>query len=553
MKIKFNIQALALLAAALTAVCAPAAAKKATQKPNLLSIRNSITDTAIVYPESFETDVQKMMQNWYLQNYAALDADVGTRSVGDTSEETYIKRLQALPTQIEMPYNQIVRNYIDAYVTKHRALVEAMLGMSLYYMPIFEQALEKEGLPLELKYLPVIESAINPDAVSRSGAAGLWQIVVNTAKGLGLEVNSLVDQRRDPYASSEAAARYLKELYSTFGDWSLAIAAYNCGPGNVTKALRRAGGDGPHDFWEIYYFLPKETRTYVPSFIAANYVMTYFKLHGISPALAKKPIITDTVTVDRRLHFKQISAVLDIPIEALRVLNPQYRKDVIPATPERPYTLTLPSQQIYSFLMSSDSVAQFDQASYAQRRTAEPGMVKSPTGEYTTERQLVTKYYKVKRGDNITKIANQFGVSVADIKKWNKLKNNTVRLGESLKIEVYETVKVPVTQEEPDNDEVVVAEAAEEADTAPEPADKTDTATASQTPAKTETATAKKPAAASQKAATTGPTKHKVRRGESLSKIAAKYRGVSVADIKRANNLTSDDIKAGQTLIIPTK
>ena len=523
------------MAAALVA----AAANGANNKPNLLSIRDTITDYSIVYPESFETDTEKMLQNWYLQNYVVLDTDVEDWESNEASDEVYIERLQAMPTQIEMPYNQIVRNYIDTYVTRRRTLVEAMLGMSLYYLPIFEQALESEGLPLELKYLPVIESALNPDATSASGAAGLWQFMINTAKGLGLEVNSLVDERRDPYKSSEAAARYLKSLYKIYGDWSLAIAAYNCGPGKVNKALNRIGGKGEgHDFWEIYNFLPNETREYVPAFIAANYVMTYFKYHNISPGLARKPILTDTVSVDRRVHFKQISAVLDIPIEALRVLNPQFRKDIIPGSAEHQYMLTLPSQQVYSYIMSADSIATFDQNTYAQRSTAEPGEVKSPTGEYTVEKRLVTKYHKVKKGENITKIANQYGVSIDAVKKANGMKNNTVKLGEVLKINVYENVKVPVVPDGDDDDANTAAQA------------KTDSTSTSKTTAAKTSTTAKK---SSSTATQSGPRKHKVKRGESLSKIAAQYRGVSVADIKKANNLTSDEIKAGQTLTIPTK
>ena len=252
---------------------------------SILSLKQSITDKAIVYPESFETDTKQMMQNWYLRNYAVLDDDVENRKSNDVSDAVYIERLKKMPTEIEMPFNSVVKSYIQMYTQKRRTLVEAMLGMSLYYMPIFEQALEKEGLPLELKYLPVIESALNPNAVSRVGATGLWQFMIKTAKGLGLEVNSLVDERRDPYRSSEKAAKYLKELYSIYNDWSLAIAAYNCGPGNVNKALRRAGGS-KKDFWEIYAFLPAETRGYVPAFIAANYVMTYFKAHNINPGLS---------------------------------------------------------------------------------------------------------------------------------------------------------------------------------------------------------------------------------------------------------------------------
>ncbi|MDD6851428.1 MAG: lytic transglycosylase domain-containing protein, partial [Bacteroidales bacterium] len=270
--------------------------------PNILSVKETISDSAIVYPESYYSDTHRMMQNWYIQNYIVLDADVEQRSGGTVSDEEYIKRLQALPTIIEMPYNQVVRNHIEFYLTRIRSKVEVILGLSMYYLPILEQALEKEGLPLELKYLAVVESALDPNAVSNAGAAGLWQFMIRTARDEGLEVNSLVDERRDPYRSSEKAAKFLKKLHRIFGDWSLAIAAYNCGPTNVNKAISRAGG-GKKDFWEIYPFLPRETRGYVPGFIAANYVMNYFKYHNLSPSLAKKPLITDTVMVNKRIHF----------------------------------------------------------------------------------------------------------------------------------------------------------------------------------------------------------------------------------------------------------
>lgn len=313
---KKNILALSLLAVA---------AFSASARPTVLSLKESIKDSSIVYPESFETDTQELMKNWYLQNYTVLDDSGADLTDVPTTDEDYISRLKALPTVIEMPYNSIVRSYIDMYTQRRRQLVEEMLGLGLYYTPIFEQALEKEGVPLELKYLPVIESALNPDAVSRVGATGLWQFMLGTAKGLGLEVNSLVDERRDPIRSSEMAAKYLKQLYGIYGDWSLAIASYNCGPGNVNKALRRAGG-GKKDFWDIYFFLPAETRGYVPAFIAANYVMTYYNDHDLGKSLAKRPIITDTVHVDKRVHFDQISAVLNIPVEELRVLNPNIGK-----------------------------------------------------------------------------------------------------------------------------------------------------------------------------------------------------------------------------------
>ena len=536
-----NITIFTTLIASLTIVTATTTAAPA-EKPNLLSIRDTISDDNIVYPESFQTDTEKLLQNWYLQNYAILDDDVEAYDTKPVSDDEYIRRLKALPTQIEMPFNSIVRSYIETFVTQRRTLFEAVLGMSLYYMPIIEQALEQEGLPLELRCLPIIESALNPEAVSKAGATGMWQFMLPTAKAYGLEINSLVDERCDPYAASTAAARFLKELYEIYGDWSLSIAAYNCGPGSVNKAIIRAGHEGQKcDFWDIYSFLPEETRGYVPAFIAANYVMTYFKAHNISPALARKPIITDTVNVDRRLHFNQISAVLDIPIEALRVLNPQYRQDIIPGSSERQYVLTLPSRQVYSYLLSADSIATYDQDLYAQRGVVEPvetvvdtPETKTPVQEYTYENRLVTKYYKVKRGDNLSKIAQQFGVTVDDIVRTNNKKNTTAQLGETLKINVYERVKVPVV-----------------ADDQPDGLGQGDKTVEPQTPSASTKSSKTK--SSKTKSSQNKPRKHKVKKGESLSKIAAKYKGVSVDDIKKANNLTGNSIQAGQTLIIPTK
>ncbi len=415
----------------------------AKPSPTLLSIKETITDNSIVYPESFETNTKEMMQNWYIQNYTVLDEDVEKKSSNDATDEEYIKRLKSMPTVIEMPYNQIVRKYIEMYVQKRRTLVETMLGMSLYYMPIFEQALEKERMPLELKYLPVIESALNPEAVSRVGATGLWQFMLGTAKGLGLDVNSLVDERRDPYRSSEAAAKYIKQLYNIYNDWSLAIAAYNCGPNNVNKALRRAGGD-TKDFWEIYPYLPKETRGYVPAFIAANYVMTYFKYHNISPSLAKKPIVTDTVSVNKRINLNQIAGVLNMSMDELRVLNPQFRHDVIPGD-SHPYSLALPSHQIYCFIMSEDSIANYRLDIYGRREVVEPATARYETnnsGEYTYETRLVTKSHKVGRGETLSSIARRYGTTTSTLKKANGLRRSHVQRGQVLRIKTYERVRV---------------------------------------------------------------------------------------------------------------
>lgn len=537
-----------LFLAGCTAIAAVAA-------PSILTLKQSITDNSIIYPESFETDTHKMMQNWYLQNYMVLNTNYSKVPVIDASDEVYIKRLSQMPTVIEMPYNQIVRSYINMYTQRRRELVESMLGMSLYYMPIFEQALERHGLPLELRYLPVIESALNPDAVSRVGATGLWQFMLPTARGLGLEINSLVDERRDPYASSEAAATYLKQLYNMYNDWSLAIAAYNCGPGNVNKALRRAGGENK-DFWSIYYFLPQETRGYVPAFIAANYVMTYYNQHNISPALAKRPIITDSVHINKRVHFNQVAAVLDIPVEELRVLNPQYRKDIIPGD-IRPYSLVLPSMQVYSYIMSEDSIVSHDANLYAQRTVVEPTPLDyiDPNMEYTTK--LVVKKHKVRRGETLSKIASKYGVTVAELKKWNGLRKNSIARGKVLKINTYQRV---ATGKKKNVEAQQSAELAQVADSAAITAttDSVNIASvaaapvteAKATPKVNETAKAKeKPKA--KPAPKQSYRYHTVKRGESLSTIARRYKGVTIADIQRANSIKGTNIRAGQKLKIP--
>lgn len=452
----------------------------ATALPNVNNLRDTINDNDIVAPYSLETHermADSLAKEWYYQQYVTISTPIEknakSRSKSETpSDELYIKRLQYLQNEggftIEMPYNNVVKKYIEMYTSsRRRGLVEKMLGLWLYYEPIFEEALLKEGIPVELKYLPIIESALNPNAVSPAAAAGLWQFIPSTGKGMGLEINSTVDERRDTYKASQKAAEFLHQLYNTYGDWSLVIAAYNCGPGNVNKAIRRAGG-GKKDYWEIYNYLPKETRGYVPAFIAAAYVMNYHNEHGISTAIAKKPIVTDTVDVRRRINFRQIADVINIDIDAIEALNPQYLKNTIPAGPTKPYKLILPSKYCYMYVSCEDIIGSKDSYKYKGRERAEPGQrredpkpddyknteqnkpqynVASNNSEsssssnnvsYTSKEDVVM--HEVKSGETLKSIANKYGTNTSRIKKDNNLSSNTVSRGQVLKITTYKKV-----------------------------------------------------------------------------------------------------------------
>ncbi len=311
-------------------------------------------EEVIEFPEAMTYDLDSLLNLYMSKTYLDND-ECNMQNVNPVySKEEYVERLSRIPTVMEMAYNEVVQKFIDRYTSRLRHSVSYLLGASNFYIPIFEEALEAYQLPLELKYLPIIESALNPKAVSRAGAAGLWQFMIGTAKQYGLQVNSLVDERRDPVKSSNAAARYLSDLYHIFGDWNLVIAAYNCGPENINKAIRRAGGDNK-DYWHIYPYLPRETRGYVPAFIAANYIMTYYSLHNICPMSTRLPAKSDTVMVNRNVHLEQVAEVVGINIDLLRSLNPMYRRDVIPGNSET-YALRLPLTEVSKFIDLQDSV-----------------------------------------------------------------------------------------------------------------------------------------------------------------------------------------------------
>ncbi|MCD8266923.1 MAG: transglycosylase SLT domain-containing protein, partial [Prevotellaceae bacterium] len=370
-----------------------------------------------------------LLREWNVRKYLTLDESCLASSANpEFSKEEYIQRLSHLPNVIEMPYNDAVRQCIDQYAERLRRTVSLMLGAGNFYIPIFEDALEMYQLPLELKYLPVIESALNPKAVSRVGAVGLWQFVITTAKQYGLEVTSLVDERCDPVKSSYAAARYLRDLYSIFGDWNLVLAAYNCGPNNVSKAIKRAGGSS--DYWKIFTYLPKETRGYVPAFIAANYIMTYYCEHNICPASAELATGTDTILVNRDVRFEQIADLCGISMEELRALNPQYRTSLVPGE-ARPSSIRLTTDALNTFLTLGDSVYNYRAEELMSKKEVEvPVQATQPATSGRSKGRASSRgasYITVKSGDNLGAIARRNGTTVAQLKRLNGLRGDGIR------------------------------------------------------------------------------------------------------------------------------
>ena len=423
----------------------------------------------------------------------------------DIPDSVYISRLNRINTSVKIPYNDVVRSYIIYYTQKmSRAKISKIVGLSTYYLPIFEEIFDKYGLPQELAKVSVIESALNPMAVSRARAAGMWQFMRRTGTQYGLEIDEYIDERFDYIEETHAAAKYLRDAYAIFGDWSLAIASYNCGPGNVNKAIRRAGGG--RDFWDVYQYLPRETRGYVPAFIAAMYTLAYYKEHNIVPSHVDTPPQVDTFHIGNNLHFGQISECIGISVDMLRNLNPEYVKDIVPGK-TRTRVLKLPYSFSGAFIDVQDTIYAYkDSIFFDPVRVKDVGVVRNArvsTGapSYTT--------YTVKRGDSLGKIAARHHTTIANIKKWNNLRRDTIVPGQRLKI--Y-SGRGPVS---------------------------TSVASTSKASGKPATSTSG------------GYVTYTVRKGDTLYSIANKFPGVSLNDIMRLNGLNRNSkIYTGQKLKI---
>ena len=377
-------------------------------------------------PEAMTSEIDSLLHLYNTKTYLKRDADCNLPNVNKTYEpDVYKDRLRRLPTIMEMPYNNVVQKFIDRYSNELRNAVGIMLGASNFYMPIFEQALETYNLPLELKYLPVIESGLNPKAVSRVGATGLWQFMLATAKNYGLEINSLLDERCDPIKSSYAAANYLSDLYRIFGDWNLVIAAYNCGPEKLTQAIHRAGGS--KDYWKIYPYLPRETRGYVPAFIAANYIMNYYCEHNICPVKTTLPPTSDTLHVSRNVRLDRVEQVCGVPLDELKALNPQYRTNMVPGE-VRPCILRLPGDKVNAFIEAGDSIYVQPEE---QKNVVEVAVRDTKSRD---SRQSRGVYAKVRRGDTLGAIARRNHTTVNKIKRLNKMRSTRINPGQRLRV-----------------------------------------------------------------------------------------------------------------------
>ncbi len=407
-------------------------------------INSQVKEDSLIKAQTI-ANFDSLLNGWYVKK--SIDTNVQKNIFTndhniDIDDSVIIERLKLIPTPIQLSYNQMVRNWINLYLKRGKYMIPTYMGLSDYYFPIFEKQLDANNMPLELKYLPIIESALNPRAVSHAGATGIWQFMYATGKRYNLEINSYVDERRDPELSTIAAVEYLKDLYNIFGDWNLALAAYNCGAGNVRRAIARSGGKT--NFWEIYKYLPRETRGYIPAFIAMTYIMNYTDEHNFYPADIELPLNTDTVMVTDTLHLIQVSEVLKIPMPQLRDLNPHFKLDIIPGY-AKPYPIKLPINKITDFLLNEDKIYNYNDSLifskkfvvevpkrkkhfYSKRKYTPP-----PCPDYDFSGKGKVKY-TVKSGDTFSFIAQWFDVSIKDIKCWNDLKSNRLNVGKQLVI-----------------------------------------------------------------------------------------------------------------------
>ncbi len=429
--------------------------------------------------------------------------------------EVYKRRLDSITKSIPLDYNQFVQGYIDLYAFRKREQVERMLGLSEYYFPMVEKVFKEYKIPTEFKYLAIVESALNPYAVSPVGATGMWQFMFTTAKMYNLNITSHIDERRDPYLATHAAAKYFVDMYRRYGDWLLVIAAYNCGPGNVNRAIRKAGG-GQKTFWEIRQFLPQETRGYVPAYIAANYIMTFAEAHNLYPTYPSFSFMTDTLHISKPVYFKDIERICGVNADELRILNPQFKKDFVPAY-SNSFALKLPATR-------RDLVYNFRDSLYALFPTAANEEVFVLNTDPMAKSRTVYKTHVVTRGQTLSKLAAKYDVKVSDIKKWNNLKKNALYRGQRLKIKKQIDAPIPAPN---------TAIAKNITNTSKENVD------------------AEKSKITYEYITKNVTKKHKVKRGENLSLIADKY-NVSVADIKKWNRLKKNSLMAGQYLNINT-
>ncbi|PWL76250.1 MAG: lytic transglycosylase [Prevotellaceae bacterium] len=402
-------------------------------------------DEEIGIPEAMTLDIDTLLRQWNASQYLEADTNCNMQDVNPVfSDSIYVDRLSRIPTIMEMPYNNIVRKFIDQYTGRLRHSVSYMLGATNFYIPIFEEALALYNLPLELKYLPVIESALDPTAVSRKGATGLWQFMLSTAKRYDLKINSLVDERRDPIKASFAAAQYLNDLYKVYGDWNLVIAAYNCGPTSLNKAIHRAGGS--KDYWTIYPYLPKETRGYVPAFIAANYVMNYYCEHNICPMRARLIDGNDTVVVNKDLHMEQVASVCGVEMEKIKAFNPQYKTSLVPGN-SYDCILRLPSEAALKFIDLGDSVYSYRSSELlTKRKTVEIDEAElekqqnSARRSYSSSRRRSSrssrrsKSVTIKNGQTLSEIAEKYGTSVSKLRRLNGIKGSNIRAGKKIRV-----------------------------------------------------------------------------------------------------------------------